>query len=104
MKTMKYWIAILSLMLLVGVQQLPAQCPMCKAAVTTGSNYGAKESKLVAGLNAGILYLFLLPYGSLMLLGVVVVVNHKRNQRHNRLALSETRVEDIIGDHVPGKS
>jgi hypothetical protein len=94
------------LLLVVGLALAPqvaqAQCPMCKAAVTTGSNYGAKESKLVAGLNAGILYLFLLPYGSLMLLGVVLVVNHRRNKRRNGQELSETTVADVIGDHRVG--
>jgi hypothetical protein len=94
------------LLLIVGLafapSLAPAQCPMCKAAVTSGSNYGAKESKLVAGLNAGILYLFLLPYGSLMLIGVVVVVHYRRKKRLEAKELSDTRVEDVIGKHRHG--
>lgn len=94
-------ILLLGLGLLLAPRLLPAQCPMCKAAVTSGSNYGAKESNLVAGLNTGILYLFVLPYGSLMLIGVVVVVHYRRKQREDARELSETTVEDVIGDHKP---
>ena len=96
---------ILGLLLIVGIffapQLAQAQCPMCKAAVTSGSNYGAKGNQIVAGLNTGILYLFVLPYASLMLIGVVVVVHYRRKQRADAKELSETTVEDVIGDHRP---
>jgi hypothetical protein len=94
------------LLLLIGLQFLPqlaqAQCPMCKAAVTTGSNYGAKESKLVAGLNSGIMFLFALPYASLMLVGVVLVYNYRKNKVRHGQELSDTTVQDVIGDHQAG--
>ncbi len=101
MKAMKNLLAmfLLTLGLFVTPVATSAQCPMCKAAVTTGSNYGAKENKLVAGLNSGILYLFLLPYGSLTLLGVVLVYNYRKNNRRNGQELSDTTVKDVIGDH-----
>lgn len=104
MNTMKKYLGMLLLVLGLMVAPSPtqAQCPMCKAAVTTGSGYGAKESKLVAGLNSGILYLFLLPYGSLMLLGVVIAVNFRKNKLRKGQELSETTVEDVIGDHQTG--
>jgi hypothetical protein len=96
---------ILGLLLILGMSFAPqivdAQCPMCKAAVTSGSNYGAKGNQIVAGLNTGILYLFVLPYASLMLIGVVVVVHYRRKQREDAKELSETTVEDVIGDHRP---
>lgn len=75
---------------------------MCKAAVTTGSNYGAKDNKLVAGLNTGILYMFVLPYASLMLIGVVVLVAYKRHRREHAQELSETHVDDVLGNHQLG--
>ncbi len=100
---MKKYLAIL--ILAFGMIFLPqlshAQCPMCKAAVTSGSNYGAKGNQIVAGLNTGILYLFVLPYGSLLLIGVVVVVHYRRKQRADAMELSTTTVEDVIGDHRP---
>jgi hypothetical protein len=101
MNTMKKYLVLLSMILCMWCvpQVAQAQCPMCKAAVTTGSNYGAKENKLVAGLNSGILYLFLLPYGSIMLLGTVLVIHYRRNKRRNGQELSETTVADVIGDH-----
>lgn len=101
---MKKLIGFLVMVMLLAVAPKPvaAQCPMCKAAVTTGSNYGAKESKLVAGLNTGILYLFVLPYGSLMLLLVVFMLAYKRYRRNHVPELSTTRVQDVIGDHQVG--
>jgi hypothetical protein len=102
---MKNYLGIVLLVLgfALAPQLAPAQCPMCKAAVTSGSNYGAKESKLVAGLNTGILYLFVLPYGSLMLIGVVIVVHYRKKKRAEARELSDTTVEDVIGDHQPEK-
>lgn len=101
---MKRYLSILLLImgLAAGPRLGQAQCPMCKAAVTTGSNYGANESKLVAGLNTGIMYLFVLPYASLMLIGVVVVVNYRRKRRAEARELSDITVEDVIGDHKAG--
>jgi hypothetical protein len=98
---------LVALLLVLGLMVVPqvasAQCPMCKAAVTSGSNYGAKESNLVSGLNTGILYLFVLPYASIMLIGFVVVVNYRKRKREEARELSDTRVEDVIGDHKPGR-
>ncbi len=102
MNTMKKYFGMLLLVL--GLWVTPAvtqaQCPMCKAAVTTSSE--GKENKLVAGLNSGILYLFLLPYGSMMLVGVVIVYNVRKNKRRKGQLLSETTVADVIGDHKVG--
>ena len=98
---MKNYLAIITLMLALCMapQMSRAQCPMCKAAVTSGAK--GKDSKMVAGLNAGILYLFLLPYGSLMLLGIVIAVNQRKRKRNGQ-ELSDTSVEDVIGDHQAG--
>jgi cbb3-type cytochrome oxidase subunit 3 len=55
-----------------------AQCPMCKAAVEAANG---KESKMVEGLNTGIIYLFILPYASLILLGVVFYLAYRKHKR-----------------------
>lgn len=94
---------LLMVALLATPQVARAQCPMCRAAVTTASDYGAKESKLAAGLNTGILYLFALPYGALILVGVVLVVHYRRARVRNGQELSDTTVQDVIGDHRPGQ-
>ncbi|MFN8394440.1 MAG: hypothetical protein U0176_07185 [Bacteroidia bacterium] len=101
---MKKLIGFLTIVTLLTLAPRPlmAQCPMCKAAVTTGSNYGAKESKLVAGLNTGILYLFVLPYGSLMLIGVVFLVARKKHRQQHPQELSNTHVDDVLGNHQVG--
>lgn len=43
----------------IGLEDLLAQCPMCKAAAESNLKEGGKAG---AGLNAGILYLFFTPY------------------------------------------
>jgi cbb3-type cytochrome oxidase subunit 3 len=73
-----------------------AQCPMCKAAVETGNG---GESKTVSGLNTGIIYLFALPYGSLILLGIVLYLAYRRRKRENARAQMVTldKVEGLGG-------
>jgi hypothetical protein len=46
-----------------------AQCPMCKASVEAEHNNGTSE--LARGLNNGILYLFVLPYGGIAILAFI---------------------------------
>lgn len=70
---------ILFLLWMVEPAHAVAQCPMCKAAVESGSDGG--ENKLVAGLNTGIIYLFILPYSAIMLLGVVLYLAYRRRRR-----------------------
>ena len=48
--------------------EVMAQCPMCKAAVVSGTEANV-TSPLAKALNSGIIYLFILPY--LTILGVV---------------------------------
>ena len=61
---MKKFAWILPVLLLLLVMLVPAdlvaQCPMCKAAVESGTEEGT--SPLARGLNNGILYLFILPF------------------------------------------
>lgn len=58
-----------------------AQCAMCKAGVE--SEAGGKVSEKAAGLNHGILYLFVLPYGGIALLGTVWYLKHRKEKALN---------------------
>lgn len=58
-KISKY-LTILLLSLAVGwPTELPAQCPMCKMSAESNLKNGGTDGK---GLNAGILYMFAMPY------------------------------------------
>ena len=64
-----------------------AQCPMCKAAVE--SNHGDESNPLAEGLNTGIIYLFVLPYLTFSLLGLVWYLGYRRKKQQelsNKLA------------------
>ena len=80
-----------------------AQCPMCKAAVETGNG---GESKTVSGLNTGIIYLFVLPYGSLTLLGIVIYLAYRKRKRENARAEMVTldKVDGLGGLDTQGQS
>ncbi len=63
---MKYKVfSILILILLVAVGVF-AQCPMCKMTAETNMKNGGMAGR---GLNQGILYLLLLPYLAMMIIG-----------------------------------
>ena len=96
MERFRLWSLLLLTILAVGSgsSNLNAQCPMCKAAVTSGSNDGkgtdGKGSALASNLNTGILYLFVLPYSAIMLVAIVVYRGYKK--RKKQVAL-EQRIE-----------
>lgn len=80
MKTLRILFLTLSLSLSVwGGATVEAQCPMCKAAVT--SEHNNTESKLAGGLNTGILYLFVLPYLVATTIGVIWYRKYKKGQK-----------------------
>jgi|GEM_PF-95274 len=58
-----------------------AQCPMCKAAVTSASGDG--ESEMADGLNTGILYLFALPYTAFMIVGFVWYRGYRKKKKRD---------------------
>lgn len=82
---MKKQLQYLLLTLLAGIfwvatsTKAVAQCPMCKAAVE--SNYGTENNPLADGLNTGILYLFILPYASIMLIGFIWYRGYRRKKK-----------------------
>ncbi|HOJ91760.1 MAG TPA: hypothetical protein PK622_11885 [Saprospiraceae bacterium] len=63
MKYKVFSILILILLVAVGVY---AQCPMCKMTAETNMKNGGMAGR---GLNQGILYLLLLPYLAMMIIG-----------------------------------
>lgn len=70
-----------------SVSEAIAQCPMCKAAVTSGG-HNNEESALAGGLNGGILYLFVLPYLAVMILGIWW---YSRYRKHKALEAEANR-------------
>ncbi|MEX0882154.1 MAG: hypothetical protein WDZ72_01650 [Cyclobacteriaceae bacterium] len=79
---MKKYIKIFSsfLLLLFGVlENSMAQCAMCRA--TIENNVSSGDTTIGAGLNMGILYLFLAPYVLLSVLGFFWYRNVKRKKK-----------------------
>ena len=82
MNKVKRYIAIglLSFFAFLAVPQMSySQCPMCKAAVESG--HGEEPNPLADGLNTGILYLFVLPYLSFGVIGVVFYIRYRRKKQ-----------------------
>ena len=73
-------------MIFAGVGQLTAQCAMCRASVESNVNDG--NVMLAAKLNAGLLYLFVMPY----LLAIVIGILWFRNSRSNARKLEALRL------------
>lgn len=84
---------VLALLLTFAAPAVQAQCPMCKAAVT--SEHGTEKNELASGLNTGILYLFALPYGSAMVILVSVLVTRRRQMKE------KSRSKDKVAQHAP---
>ncbi len=69
------------------VQQASAQCAMCRA--TVENNVSAGESSIGAGLNAGILYLMVIPY---LALAVVGYAWYRHSKKHTEGQLKIARL------------
>jgi hypothetical protein len=63
---MKRSIFLLVLFLLVGTQEIVAQCSQCKLLAEQG--HGLDENSFAGNINGGILYLMLIPYLILLFL------------------------------------
>ncbi len=63
--------------LVVQVPSLMAQCAMCRATVENNLSNG--DIGIGAGLNFGILYLFVTPYLAIMVIGYLWYKNSKAN-------------------------
>jgi len=76
---MKIKIIIYSLFFfLISIGQSIAQCAMCRATVENNINTG--ETSVGAGLNYGILYLFMAPYLLAMIIGYLWYRNYKKQK------------------------
>ena len=75
-------IGILCFSLLMCIDETFAQCPMCKAAAESNLKEGGKHG---AGLNAGILYLFITPYLIAMTVGLLWWWNNRKVNQEEAL-------------------
>ena len=73
---MRYKVAFLFLFLMQTLSSL-AQCPMCRTAVETARK--GSDTKVGAGLNDGILYLLVLPY---LLVSIIGYMWYKKSKAH----------------------
>ncbi|MDX2002959.1 MAG: hypothetical protein SFW35_11035 [Chitinophagales bacterium] len=76
MKTFRF-IAFQFVLILMMVLPSMAQCPMCKASVESSMKDG---STVALGLNAGILYLLVMPYLAFSILFFLWYRSYKRNK------------------------
>ncbi|MFP4089722.1 MAG: hypothetical protein ACLFUB_04350 [Cyclobacteriaceae bacterium] len=67
------------LFLTVGLNDLLAQCAMCRATIENNVSHG--ETTIGSGLNLGILYLFVTPY---LLIGLLAYLWYKKSSKHAR--------------------
>jgi hypothetical protein len=74
----KIWptmILVLVILLMVGIPELDAQCPMCRMSAESNLEHGGTMGK---GLNKGILYILSLPYLIVLSLGIIWYRNKKK--------------------------
>jgi hypothetical protein len=64
---MKKFILLFVLLTLVQINDVIAQCAMCRS--TLENNYSNGDPGIGAGINTGILYLLVMPYIAVMVLG-----------------------------------
>lgn len=70
-----------------GLANAVAQCPMCKMAVESADPNGG--GSIAAGMNAGILYLFAIPYLAIALIGITWYRKYKQKQREEAAAKAQ---------------
>ena len=75
---MKRLTLVLTLLLWVSLD-LMAQCAMCRA--TLENNVSNGQAGIAAGINFGILYLFIMPYLIVVVLGLLWYKKSRDNQR-----------------------
>lgn len=77
----KVWRILISTMVLVmgSIMEVWAQCAMCRASVENNISEGS--AGLSAGLNTGILYLFVAPY---LLVAIIGFLWYKKSKMHAR--------------------
>lgn len=81
MKNLKVFFLVLFFALL-NMQQGLAQCAMCRA--TVENNVSAGEAGIAAGLNFGIMYLFVTPYLAILVIAFLWYKKSKGNAKKIR--------------------
>lgn len=79
MRALRKIFAIIPILLLLSASELWAQCAMCRATVENNVSNG--EIGIGAGLNFGILYLFVMPYLAIAVVGFLWYRKSKANAR-----------------------
>jgi len=76
-------------MLFIRMPEAMAQCAMCRATVENNVSNG--EIGIGAGLNFGILYLFVTPYLAIMVVGYLWYKNSKANAQKKSFSRYSSR-------------
>ncbi|MEJ7646843.1 MAG: hypothetical protein WKF87_19760 [Chryseolinea sp.] len=66
-------------MLVLSLSDVAAQCAMCRS--TLENNYSAGNPGIGAGINTGILYLLVMPYLAIMIIGYLWFKSSKHAQK-----------------------
>jgi hypothetical protein len=83
MKKQYFFIALMILVfILLNTMDIAAQCPMCKISAESNLRDGGSAGR---GLNAGILYMFALPYLLVGTLGFIWYKNRKNYDQESDL-------------------
>ena len=72
----------LTLLTMISINSVLAQCAMCRTVVE--NNVSAGETEMAASLNFGILYLFVTPYLLVALIGFLWYRKSKKNAQKNQ--------------------
>ncbi len=78
---MKKFILLFVMILLTQITQVSAQCAMCRSTLET--NYSNGNPGIAAGINTGILYLLVMPYLVVMVLGYLWYRSSKNAKNTN---------------------
>ena len=85
---MRQWARVVIIFILCNgyqlLQQAAAQCAMCRA--TMENNVSTEDIGIGAGINFGILYLFVMPYLAVMVIGFLWYRKSKANAKKIELA------------------
>ncbi len=78
-KMMKKAFPSLFFVIVFGLTEAVAQCAMCRS--TLENNYSAGNPGIGAGINTGILYLLVMPYLAVMIIGYLWLKSSKHAQK-----------------------
>lgn len=80
MKAKVFWVFVgIMLSVILSSTDIYAQCAMCRGSVE--SSMGNGRNNVGVGLNTGIVYLFVMPYLIVAVIGYLWYKNSKRNQQ-----------------------